>query len=458
MNNVTHKLASFASCLTYEDLPPSVIDHAKKCLLDFIGVAIRSAREEISRKIYDFFKKQGGVKEASVIRYSHKTTCAYAALINGSMAHVLELDDGHIVGHVHPGVTSITAALAVGENIGASGKQLITALAAGYEAVIRIGDAVTPSAIYDRGIHAPGLMGAFGASVAVANLLKLNDTGMTHAIGNCCLTPVAPFQTFTEGAVIKEFYGGWPAFVGTLAALMAKEGFTGPLKLLEGKMGFCRTVADDYDLKKITDNLGSKWRMCESYFKKHASCSFSHTTMDAILDIVASDDLIADDIQRIVVKTHRFASDLGEKNPQTVSAKKSSIPYCVALAIRKKRVFLDEFNLVPDDEAVIFELAQKVEVQLDPEMDRIHIADEGRRPSQVEIHLKNGSVLTAKKEVAKGWPENPFSQAELEQKFTQLVKDDIPSNRATDLMQMVNSLDEVADISNFVEQITCIES
>jgi 2-methylcitrate dehydratase PrpD len=179
--------------------------------------------------------------------------------------------------------------------------------------------------------------------------------------------------------------------------------------------------------------------------------------MDAALAIGSSNAVDADDIQRIVVKTHRFASDLGEKYPQTVSAKKSSIPYCVALAVLKKRIFLDEFNLAPDEEKATFELAQNVEVQLDPEMDRIHVADEGRRPSLVEIHLQNGSVLSAQKEVAKGWPENPFSEAELEQKFFQLVKDDFSKDQASDIMQLVKGFETIDDISLFVRQIVGME-
>jgi 2-methylcitrate dehydratase PrpD len=179
--------------------------------------------------------------------------------------------------------------------------------------------------------------------------------------------------------------------------------------------------------------------------------------MDAVLEIILSKPMPADDIQHVVVKTHRFASDLGEKNPQAVSAKKSSIPYCVALAIMKKRVFLDEFQLTPAEEETILKLAQKVEVQLDPDMDRIHVADEGRRPSLVEVYLKNGSVLSAQKEVAKGWPENPFSEEELEQKFFQLVNEDLAKDRATDILQMVMELDGLADISKLVKQIVCIE-
>ena len=453
MDNITKRLASFISGLQFENLPKAVVEQTKKCLLDFTGVAVCGAQTPIASKFYNFISKFGGVPEATVIRYGHRTTSPQAALVNGYMAHGLELDDGHIVGHVHPGVTAIPAALAVGEKIGVSGKDLITAIVAGYETVIRVGDAVTPSAIYDRGIHAPGLTGAFGAAAAVGSLLDLNMDQMTHALGNCCLTPVSPFQTFTEGATIKDLYAGWPAFVGTLAALMAQDGFTGPEKLFEGSMGFCRNVADNYDLAKIVQKLGEQWRILETYFKKHASCSFSHTTMDAVLEIVESQPVAADDIDTVLVKTHRFASDLNEKRPQTLSAKKSSIPYCTALAIVKKRVFLDEFNLKSGEEAAVLSLAEKVDVCKDPALDRIHVADEGRRPASVEIHLKNGDLLSARKDVAKGWPEDPLSDAEFEEKFYRLAREAGTKIEADSLRQTIKTLEGLPDISGFIHQL-----
>jgi 2-methylcitrate dehydratase PrpD len=453
MDDITKRLASFIAGLKFEDLPAPVVEQTKKCLLDYTGVALYGARTPIASKFFNFIRRFGGVPEATVIRYGHRTTCPQAALVNGYMAHGLELDDGHIVGHVHPGVTAIPAALAVGEKMGVSGKDFITAVVAGYETVIRVGDAITPSAIYDRGIHAPGLTGAFGAAAAVGSLLGLNRDQMTHAIGNCCLTPVSPFQTFTEGATIKDLYGGWPGFVGTLAALMAQDGFTGPEKLFEGSKGFCRNVADEYDVTKIVQNLGEQWRILETYFKKHASCSFSHTTMDAVMEIVESQPVAADDIETVLVKTHRFASDLDEKRPQTLSAKKSSIPYCTALAIVKKRVFLDEFNLKPGEEASVLSLAEKVGVCKDPELDRVHVADEGRRPASVEICLKNGDLLSARKDVAKGWPEDPLSDSEFEEKFNRLVREAVSETEADGIRQTLKTLETLPDISGFIQQL-----
>jgi 2-methylcitrate dehydratase PrpD len=458
MRETTKELAAFLAGLEYQNIPSTAIEQAKRCLLDFIGVALCGANDPTAIHIFEFFKRLGGTREATIIRHDHKTSILLAALVNGSMAHGLELDDGHIVGHVHPGVTAIPAALAVGEQMGASGKDILTAIVAGYETVIRVGDAVTPSAIYDRGIHAPGLVGAFGASAAVGRLLNLSEKEMTYALGNCCLTPVSPFQTFIEGATIKELYGGWPSLVGALAATMAGDGFTGPVRFFEGPMGFCRNVSENPDLEKITESLGDRWRILEVYFKHHASCSFSHTMVDAALAIIETEPIEPEDIRQIIVKTHRFASDLNEKIPDSIPARKSSLPYCVAVAILRNRVFLDEFTPDPEENEKILNLTQKTEVCLDPELDQLHVSDEGIRPAQVEIYLKNGRVLKERRDVAKGWPENPLGLAELEEKFFNLVGPFLSVDRAEEIRKLIAELETLPDISKLMKRLSAIKA
>jgi 2-methylcitrate dehydratase PrpD len=454
MEETTKRLAQFLFRVKFEEFPREVVEQAKRCLLDFTGVAIAGAKETASAKIFNFFKRWGGVEEASVVKYGHKTSCPLAALINGSMTHGLELDDGHILAHAHPGVTTIPAVLAVAEKIRSSGKDLLTAIVAGYEPVIRIGDAITPSALYGRGIHVPALVGTFGAAAAVGKLLHLNETEMVHALGNCCLTPVAPFQTFKEGAMIKDLYGGWPAFVGTIASSMAKEGFTGPVKILEGPLGFCKNVSDDYDLGKITRNLGEDWMIMGIYFKRHASCSLSHTTMDAILALMESNPIDPEKIERVVVRTHRFASDLNEKAPKTSSAAKSSVPFCVALVLDKKRVSFDEFSAENLEDRKILALAEKVDVQLDPALDKIHVAHEGLRPSVVEVYFRDGRVLTEHREVAKGWAVNPLSEQELDEKFQGLAGIALSKKRAARILELIREMEDLPDMTLFVKEIS----
>ncbi len=458
MRETTKELAGFLANLEYKNIPSIAVEQAKRCLLDFIGVAVCGANDSTAIKVFEFFKKLGGTPESSILCHGHKTSAPLAALVNGAMAHGLELDDGHIVGHVHPGVTTIPAALAVGERMGATGKNILTAIVAGYETVIRVGDAVTPSAIYDRGIHAPGLVGAFGASAATGSLLSLDVKEMTHALGNCCLTPVSPFQTFIEGATIKELYGGWPSLVGALAATMAGDGFTGPVRFFEGPKGFCRNVSENPDLEKITEKLGNRWRILEGYFKHHASCSFSHTTVDATLAILETTPIDPEDIRQIIVKTHRFASDLNEKQPASIPARKSSLPYCVAVAILRKRVFLDEFTPNPAENEKILNLTQRIEVCLDPELDQLHVADEGIRPAQVEIYLHDGRVFKERRDVAKGWLENPLSLTELEEKFYSLVGQFLSAKQAEEIKDIITGLETLPDISGFLNRLSFIKA
>ena len=180
--------------------------------------------------------------------------------------------------------------------------------------------------------------------------------------------------------------------------------------------------------------------------------------MDAVFEILEYQPIAVDDIDRVVVKTHRFASDLDEKIPKTLSAKKSSIPYCVALAIVKKSVFLDAFDTDPTEDQQILNMARAIEVRLDPDLDDIHASNEAKRPSKVEIYLKNGKLLTAKKEVAKGWVENPLNDEEFEDKFKQLVKEDLSGEQTSDIISIVYRIEEVSNISQLTKRMVCFES
>lgn len=453
MEGATRRLARFLHAVEFDELPPPVVEQAKKCVLDFAGVVLAGVREPVCEKISRFFAPFAGPPESSAIRLRQRISSPFAALINGSVAHGLELDDGHILAHAHPGVTTIPAALAVAEKVGASGQDLLPAIVAGYEAVIRIGDAITPSALYGRGIHTSALVGTFGAATAAGKLLRLSELQMVHALGNCCLTPAASFQTFKEGAMVKDLYGGWPAFVGTMAALMAKEGITGPAELLEGSTGFCRNVSDDYDLEKVTSSFRQDWKIMGIYFKRHASCSLSHTAIDAALALVDSHALMPAEIEKVVVRTHRFASDLGERAPRTPSAAKTSIPFCIALALTERRVSLGEFDPGHLANPRILGLARKVNLELDRELDKIHASREDLRPSVVEIHCGDGSVLAERRDVARGWAVDPLSGSEFEEKFRQLAQASTSAERASRLFQLGGRIERLATITPFMEEL-----
>jgi 2-methylcitrate dehydratase PrpD len=162
---------------------------------------------------------------------------------------------------------------------------------------------------------------------------------------------------------------------------------------------------------------------------------------------------VPDEIEKVAVKTHRFASDLDEKAPKTPTAAKSSISFCVALAIHRGCVALDEFTADNIGDATIAELARKVEVQLDPELDRIHLAHEDLRPSMVEIHLRNGRVLSERRDVAKGWAINPLSEEEFEGKFQGLAQTSLSRKRATGIFELGRGIENLPDVALFIEEL-----
>lgn len=439
------RLGRFAANLRLEDLPASVVGHAKLCVLDFVGVTLAGAQEAAAGAIVDFVKAQGGVAEATVWGYGFEAPAAFAALANGSVGHHLELDDGHILGHVHPGATVIPAAFALAERCRASGRDLVTSIVAGYEILIRVGRAMAASAMYDRGYHGPGLFGAFGAAAAAAAMLRLDEATAARAVGNCCLAPAATFQAFSEGASVKDLYCGWPAMVGTMAALLANVGIGGPRLIFEGKLGLARAVAERSDLAGMTADLGRAWLLPSAYVKRHSACSFAHTMIDAVLSLTSAGAIPLDAIEHVIVRTHRFAAELDEPDPRTLTAAKSSLPFCAALALVKGRPLLTDFTAEALADPRVRRLASRITIVLDPTLDARHTARDDRRPVQVEIAMSDGRCVTAERDVARGWPDDPLDPQEITEKFRALVEP-YGSHLVGRLIEMVSSLEAIGDV------------
>lgn len=440
--SATEALGRFAATCRLEAIPPPVAAAAKLRLLDFLGAALAGARQAETRPLGELVRALGGAPEAAVLGFGYRAPAAFAALVNGAVGHHLELDDGHILGHVHPGATVIPAALALAESRGGSGQNLLAAVVAGYEILIRVGRALAASAMYDRGFHGPGLLGAFGAAGAAASVLGLDPGQAGSALGNCCLTPAATFQAFKEGAAVKDLYCGWPALVGTLAAQLAARGIGGPRLLLEGRLGFARAVADRHDLAGITADLGQAWLLPTAYIKRHSACSFAHTMIDALLELAP---LPPEAVRRVEVRTHRFAAELDEPAPLSLTAAKSSLPFCAALALARGRPLLADFTPGALADEGLRALAARVVLIADPALEAAHAAREDRRPARVEVELADGRRLTAERDVARGWAEEPLEAAEIAGKFRALVEPGYGAVLADRILALVGSLEKAPD-------------
>lgn len=447
---VTQEFAEFASQCRFEDLPKQVVGKTKGCLLDLLGCALAGARTETARILLSFVRDVGGKPESTLWKHGDVVPSFWAAFYNGTISHALELDDGHTTAHTHPGVTVIPAAIAVAESIKGNGRDLIASMAVGYELNVRLGEAISPSAIYSRGFHTPALVGSFSAAAAASRMLQLDERQLANALGIASLGPVGVMETFERGAMTKDAYGGWPAAVGTLAAMLAGKGFTGADTILEGEFGFCRVVSNEKKVDELLKGLGEDWKMLTTYRKRHAMCSHGHTAMDAGLEILNKYNPRLDEVDKILVRTYEFAARMNEKDPHTDVKAKFSIPYCLAVELKKGRpVGPSDFTEGMLEDKEVHDLSNKIEVVLDREVDRFHKCHEQLRRSIIEVLMDDGRRYTSCVDVAKGSPPKEFTQEEIEAKFKVLSSGCVTP--AQDIIEIIALLEEQEDVGSVIE-------
>ena len=411
-------ISEFTSQLDHENIPSVVIEKARICLLDYLGAAsvgIESQEALLARK---FAQKIGGNPQAQAFGMPEKTSMPLAAMINGLTCHAYELDDAHrFATGLHPGATVIPATLAIGEYLSSSWTELLIAIIAGYEVAGRVGRAINPSHRY-RGFHSTGTVASLGAAAAGARLLELDTERTAWALGIAGSLAGGIFAFLSEGSMNKLLHAGNAASNGVTAALLALEGFTGPTSVLEDKEGFCKAFSDDYDLKKITQALGKRYEIEDTYFKRHASCGQAFGAIDAMFDLRKELKVEHSEIKRITINTFRAAAVLDQKKPDTIRRAKFSIPFVVALALLKGRVGHFDFDTAVLHDPDIMTLASKVDVFED---ENISSRFPEKRTAAVILELYDGTIMNKTVDIPRGMPENPLSPEELRAKFRELL-------------------------------------
>ena len=240
MAQETATLAAYVADLKYDDIPPEVLDRAKVLTLDFLGSAIRARREaESTPSVVKMLAalKLDSAGEATVFGDSRTWTPAVAALLNGTMGHSLDFDDTHADSSLHPSAPVVPAAFAVGEMVGASGREVLTAIVAGYEVCCRLGNALDPTSHYARGFHPTATAGTYGAAAAAGKLFGLSEQQLIYAFGVSGSQAAGSLQFLVNGAWNKRYQVGASAMNGVIAATLAKNDFVGAIESVEGKHG-----------------------------------------------------------------------------------------------------------------------------------------------------------------------------------------------------------------------------
>jgi 2-methylcitrate dehydratase PrpD len=364
-----------------------------------------------------------------------------AALANGTAAHALDYDDMCFVSLAHPSAPLVAAGLAAGELSGCSGSELLDAYVVGFEIECALGRAVNPSH-YARGWHCTSTLGSIGAAAVVARALRLEPSETAHALSIAASQAAGLKENF--GTMVKPLHAGLAARNGVTAALLASHGFTSSMAAIDGPQGFVAATSDEKpDLAAILGGLGSRWEILETGItvKLYPSCAATHPPLDALLDLHRQHRFDPADIASVEVTVDRVTpSVLIYPEPRSGLEAKFSMQFCAAAALAHGRVGIDTFDDRQLSDPAIQALAAKIRMTPDENIGR---GAPALTQAEVAIALRDGTVMRARANGARGYPERPASSAELDAKFRACaarVLDDQGVEQALDLLHRFEEL------------------
>lgn len=461
---LTRTLAHVLSATRHDDLAPDVIEHAQRAVTDWLGSALGGSIEKPARLVQRVAAGFGTSSDATVFG-AGRASAAAAAFVNGVASHILELDDIHKGSTVHAAAPIISAALAVAEREHADGRAFLASVVIGYEAAFRIGEAVNPSHYYF--FHPTGTVATFGAAAAAGSLLRLSPDQMVDALGSAGTQAAGLWEFNADGAMSKHLHPGKAAMNGMLAADLARVGFTGATRILEGERGFFRAMAPQYDVSRVTDGLGSRWKIGENGYKLYSCCGHTHTAVDSALEIRARRRWSKDDVRRevtaITIETYGPGYEIvKEMNPRTPYQAKFSLAYCVAAALLEGALGLEQFadeRFGPEGvrDRAVADLLRRVQISVADDLTakypaawpaRLTIACLGEADG--EGGLNGGAIERAASDYPKGNAENPVSTEELEKKFSALVGSRFGRHTADAMLAALHSIDRSRDMADLL--------
>ena len=414
----TGSLARFAAGLRFEDLPDAVVARAEDLLVDWFGSAIAGHGTRPVETIAAFARAMGPADGPSEVLVGRGRSSPYfAAMVNAAASHVAEQDDVHNGSVFHPATVVFPVALAWAQALGANGRQMLTAAVAGYEVGIRVGEFLGRS--HYKVFHTTGTAGTLAAAATAGHLLGLDATRMGHAFGSAGTQAAGLWEFLRTAADSKQLHTAHAAAAGLMAASLARDGFTGAQRILEGSQGLAAGMSSDADPSRLVDGLGTRWALTETSFKYHASCRHTHPAADALLAVMRENDLRADDIEDVRTHVHQGAIDvLGPVvDPATVHQSKVSMGTVLALVARFGQAGLAEFEAHFHDDATRA-FRDRVSMGLDAEVDAAYPR---RWIGKVTVRTRDGRVLEGRVDEPKGDPGNTLDRDEITAKALRLA-------------------------------------
>ena len=409
---ITEELARWIGSWRERGFPDDVLDAARTFALDWTASALAGRGTEPGRAIlqYAHGQPEGGCE---IVGEEVGRSAEVAAFVNGALSHIVEMDDVDRVSVVHPGAVVLPAARAVFQRDGGTGRELLSAVVAGYEVAVRFGAAVGRKHYYH--FHNTSTCGVFGAAVAAGWLLGLDEKQLTWALGSAGTMAFGLWEFNTEGSMSKHLHTGHAASSGLRAADLASHGFTGAKTIVEGDRGFFAGLAPEGTPETIVASLpreASGFALPTVSLKPHASCRHTHAAIDAALTLRES--LNGRIVRSGRVAVYQAAADLCDNpRPKTPYEAKFSLQYCVNRALATGSTGLSDFS--PGD---ITSLPVPIDVVVDPGLDARFPA---QFPARLSLTIDDGSVLEEEVLFPLGDPEKPLTRAQVEAKLFELA-------------------------------------
>jgi 2-methylcitrate dehydratase PrpD len=444
--NETQELAKFVVDLRFKDLPETVVNKAKGLILDLFGCQLAFATLPWNKAVFQYVRnKNSASQESTVINYGLKTTAEYAAFANAVFGHGFEMDDTEMLTASHPGVAVIPAALAMGEVKVISGKDFITAIVGGYDAMLRPG--IAARAMMMRGFHSTGVGGTLGSAAATGKILGFNASTMVNAIGIAASESSGITEYAISGGSVKRMHAGFACSSGVRAALLAELGVTGPTAAIEGKKGFCHVFSDECNMAELTRDLGKEFRIMLTGNKPYCCCAGQHTVIDAGDNLKNKYNINPEDIEEIIIEQRpREAINLGNIIiPQDIISAQFSARFGLALRLIKGANGYLDYNETNIRDPQILDLVKKMKYIPDEKGAKLKIDDGG--PAAVTIKMKNGTTFEEMVNYAKGSVQNPMNLKDLEEKFRGLTANILPAKRVEAIISTVKRIDELDNIN-----------
>jgi 2-methylcitrate dehydratase PrpD len=433
--NLTRTLAERAVAVTYKALPDEVRELARQCILDYLGVGLAGADDELARILLEELAEAGGKAQAGVIGHAARLPALSAALVNGAVAHALDYDDVNLAMPGHVSVAILPALLALAEERQASGKAVIAAFVAGYETCCRIGMALRPGH-YTRGFHATGTVGAFGAAAACAHLLGLDAEATARALGIAGTQSAGLKSQF--GTMCKPFHAGKAAQNGLLAARLAARGFSSRPDLVECEQGFAATHAPEFHPEKALADPKRGFHIFNNLFKYHAACYMTHAPIECGRQL-RERGVTPGDIAAIRLKAHQAIDKVCNIPAPTDGLEaKFSLRQTVAMALSGvDTASLGVYSVATATDPGLMALRERVNFDFREDMPEAG--------AEIDVALKDGRTLSASFDAGIPMADIAAQGRRLAEKFDALAAPVVGAARARELRETIAGLDAVAD-------------